>query len=101
MNQHFTRFAFTDSVKRVQAHYGTRQSYARMEKAGDQYLLTGSGDDFHRVERQFLHGNCGIVIRLVTAGLSCFDDAIEIGAGLGTVYRIAEEPGLAFMKTLS
>ena len=40
MNQNFTRFAFTDSVKEAQEHYGTRHSYARMEKAGDRYQLT-------------------------------------------------------------
>jgi len=40
MNKNFTRFTFTDSVKRVQEHYGTRRSYARMEKAADRYRLT-------------------------------------------------------------
>ena len=40
MNQNFTKFAFTDSVKKAQEHYGSRQSYARMEVSGDQYVLT-------------------------------------------------------------
>ena len=40
MNQNFTKFAFTDSVKKVQEQYGSRKSYARMEKSGDQYVLT-------------------------------------------------------------
>lgn len=40
MNRNFTRYAFTDSVKKAQEHYGTRRSYARMEQAGDRYLLT-------------------------------------------------------------
>jgi hypothetical protein len=40
MNQVFTQFAFTDSVKRVQEHYGSRKAYARMETSGDQYRLT-------------------------------------------------------------
>ena len=40
MNQNFTKFAFTDSVKRAQERYGTRRSYARMEAAGDRYALT-------------------------------------------------------------
>ena len=40
MNQNFTQFAFTDSVKRVQEYYGTRKACARMETSGDQYRLT-------------------------------------------------------------
>ena len=42
MSKHFTRYAFTDSVKKVQARYGTRKAYARMEKSGDRYRLTAS-----------------------------------------------------------
>lgn len=41
MNQNFIKFAFTDSVKKVQERYGSRLPYARMEEAGDRYLLTG------------------------------------------------------------
>ncbi len=40
MNQNFTRHAFTDSVKKAQERYGTRDSYARVEKSGDRYRLT-------------------------------------------------------------
>ena len=40
MNQNFTKFAFTDSVKKAQEQYGSRKSYARMEVSGDQYVLT-------------------------------------------------------------
>lgn len=40
MSRNFTKYAFTDSVKRAQEHYGTRRSYARMETAGDRYPLT-------------------------------------------------------------
>jgi len=40
MNQNFTKFAFTKSVKQAQEQYGSRKSYARMETAGDQYALT-------------------------------------------------------------
>jgi len=40
MSQNFTKFAFTESVKRAQTRYGTRQSYAGMETAGDRYRLT-------------------------------------------------------------
>ena len=40
MNQNFTRFAFTKSVKEMQKRYGSRKSYARMEESGDKYVLT-------------------------------------------------------------
>ncbi len=40
MNKNFTKFAFTESVKKVQEKYGTRKSYARMEEGGDQHELT-------------------------------------------------------------
>jgi len=40
MNQNFTRFAFTKSVKETQERYGSRKSYARMEESGDKYVLT-------------------------------------------------------------
>lgn len=40
MNQNFTKFAFTDSVKKAQEQYGSRKSYARMEESGDRYVLT-------------------------------------------------------------
>ena len=40
MNQNFTRFAFTKSVKEAQERYGSRKSYAHMEESGDKYVLT-------------------------------------------------------------
>jgi len=40
MDQNFTKYAFTDSVKKIQEYYGTRKSYARMETSGDRYRLT-------------------------------------------------------------
>jgi len=40
MNQNFTQFAFTPSVKTVQEQFGSRQSYKRMESSGDRFLLT-------------------------------------------------------------
>jgi len=40
MNQNFTKFAFTESVKNQQKLYGTRRSYERMEQSGDKYVLT-------------------------------------------------------------
>ena len=39
MNRNFTKFAFTESVKKEQERYGTRRSYARMERSGDRYVL--------------------------------------------------------------
>ena len=46
MNQNFTQFAFTDSVKKVQETYGSRNAYARMETSGDQYRLTERETEF-------------------------------------------------------
>ncbi len=40
MNRNFTKFAFTDSVKTAQEHYGSRNAYQRMESSGDRYVLT-------------------------------------------------------------
>jgi len=40
MDQNFTRFAFTDSVKAAQTRYGSRHSYERMEHSGDRFILT-------------------------------------------------------------
>jgi predicted pyridoxine 5'-phosphate oxidase superfamily flavin-nucleotide-binding protein len=40
VNKNYTKFAFTESVKKVQEKYGSRKSYARMEESGDKYVLT-------------------------------------------------------------
>lgn len=40
MNQNFTRYAFSESVKAAQEKNGSRKSYARMETSGDRYHLT-------------------------------------------------------------
>ncbi|MBL3529501.1 MAG: pyridoxamine 5'-phosphate oxidase family protein [gamma proteobacterium endosymbiont of Lamellibrachia anaximandri] len=40
MYRNFTQYAFTNSVKKAQKRYGTRDAYARMEQAGDRYRLT-------------------------------------------------------------
>jgi len=40
MNQNFTKFAFTKSVKEAQEQYGSRKSYARIEESGDRNILT-------------------------------------------------------------
>ena len=46
MRENFTRFAFTDSVRELQSHYGSRDAYARMEKSGDRFILTSEEVDF-------------------------------------------------------
>lgn len=59
MNQNFTRFAFTDSVKRVQERYGTRRSYARMETARDRYVLTDIETSFIEARDSFYMATVG------------------------------------------
>ncbi|MEJ6778560.1 MAG: hypothetical protein QNK86_03705 [Akkermansiaceae bacterium] len=39
MDENFTQYAFTPSVKEQQEHYGSRGSYQMMENSGDRYLL--------------------------------------------------------------
>lgn len=46
INQNFTTFAFTDSVKAEQAKQGSRKSYAQMETSGDRFELTQSEIEF-------------------------------------------------------
>jgi predicted pyridoxine 5'-phosphate oxidase superfamily flavin-nucleotide-binding protein len=59
MNQNFTRFAFTGSVKKAQEHYGTRHAYARMEKSGDRHLLTGKETAFIESRDSFYMATVG------------------------------------------
>lgn len=59
MNKNFTRYAFTDSVKKVQEKYGTRNSYARMEKSGDKYILTKREIDFIQTRDSFYMATVG------------------------------------------
>lgn len=40
MDQNFTQFAFTPSVKEAQERYGSRKAYERMEHSGDRFVLT-------------------------------------------------------------
>ena len=40
MNDNFTKYSFTESVKQVQEQYGSRKSYSRMELSGDRNVLT-------------------------------------------------------------
>ena len=59
MNQNFTQFAFTDSVKAVQVEHGSRQSYTRMEQTGDRFELTQREIDFIRSRDSFYISTVG------------------------------------------
>ncbi len=59
MNQNFTRFAFTDSVKEVQEQHGSRHGYARMEQSGDRYVLTDNEKAFIETKDSFFMATVG------------------------------------------
>ena len=59
MNRNFTKFAFTESVKKAQERYGTRRSYARMETAGDRYVLTDKEVSFIQSRDSFYMATVG------------------------------------------
>ena len=59
MNQNFTRFAFTKSVKETQQRYGSRKSYARMEESGDKYILTDREIPFIETRDSFYMATVG------------------------------------------
>lgn len=59
MNQNFTKFAFTESVKEVQEYYDTRNSYARMETSGDRFTLTYNEISFIQSRDSFYMGTVG------------------------------------------
>ena len=59
MNRNFTKLAFTDSVKKVQEQYGSRQSYARMEQSGDRYVLTPNEMSFIETRDSFYMATVG------------------------------------------
>lgn len=59
MNQNFTKFAFTDSVKGVQKRYGTRDSYSSMEESGDRFMLTYNERTFIESRDSFYMGTVG------------------------------------------
>lgn len=59
MNQNFTKFAFTDSVKKEQERYGTRRSYARMEASGDRYVLSDAETSFIHSRDSFYMATVG------------------------------------------
>jgi predicted pyridoxine 5'-phosphate oxidase superfamily flavin-nucleotide-binding protein len=59
MNKNFTRYAFTDSVKKAQARYGTRDTYKRMEQTGDRYRLTAREAMFIQARDSFYMATVG------------------------------------------
>ena len=59
MNQNFTKFAFTEDVKKVQEYHGTRNSYARMETSGDRFILTPNEISFIQSRDGFYMGTVG------------------------------------------
>ena len=59
MNQNFTKFTFTDSVKKAQEQYGSRKSYSRMETSGDQYVLTNREIPFIQSRDSFFMATVG------------------------------------------
>ena len=56
MGQNFTKYAFTDSVKKVQKQYGSRKSYEKME-SGDKYVLTDREISFIESRGRILYGH--------------------------------------------
>jgi len=59
MSKNFTRYAFTDSVKKAQARYGTRDAYRRMEQTGDRYRLTAREAMFIQARDSFYMATVG------------------------------------------
>ena len=59
MNQNFTKFAFTESVKTAQEEYGSRSSYARMEESGDRFELTHQEIQFIESRDSFFMSTVG------------------------------------------
>ena len=59
MSKNFTRYPFTDSVKKAQARYGTRDAYRRMEQTGDRYRLTAREAMFMQARDSFYMATVG------------------------------------------
>lgn len=59
MKKHFTKFAFTESVKKEQEKYGTRKAYARMEESAERYVLTDKEITFIRSRDSFYMATTG------------------------------------------
>ncbi|MGD8641391.1 MAG: pyridoxamine 5'-phosphate oxidase family protein [Gammaproteobacteria bacterium] len=59
MSINFTRYAFTDAVRKVQERYGTRKAYARVERSLDQYRLTAREVSFIEARDSFYLATVG------------------------------------------
>lgn len=59
MGKNFTRYAFTDIVKKAQARYGTRESYARMEHTADRHRITAREARFIEARDSFYLATIG------------------------------------------
>ena len=59
MNQNFTQYAFTPTVKAIQEKLGSRDNYARMEQSGDRYILTDQEKTFIESRVDFFMSTVG------------------------------------------
>jgi predicted pyridoxine 5'-phosphate oxidase superfamily flavin-nucleotide-binding protein len=59
MNENYTQFAFTDSVKEAQEKYGSRKSYAKQENSGDRFILTEKERPFIETRDSFYMATVG------------------------------------------
>ena len=59
MGRNFTKYTFTESVKKAQERYGTRHAYARMETAGDRYVLMDKESSFIQSRDSFYMASVG------------------------------------------
>lgn len=59
MTKNFTQFTFTESVKKEQVKYGTRSSYAKMEKTLDRYVLSDKEVSFIQSRDSFYMATLG------------------------------------------
>lgn len=59
MNQNFTQFAFSESARALQEHYGSRKNYARMEESGDRFLLTSQETAYIETRDSFYMASVG------------------------------------------
>jgi hypothetical protein len=59
MSKNFTQYALTDSVKKAQAGYGTRDAYRRMEQTADRYRLTAREAMFTQARDSFYMATVG------------------------------------------
>lgn len=59
MTQNFSTFAFTDSVKDAQSHYGSRANYEGMEQEPDRFILTDKEKAFIQSRDSFYMSSVG------------------------------------------